>query len=82
MLTKYPALGRATVFGLVLLLSACGGGGGSKGKRGSDEQANGSDSFISRVMSLIGNSSDTAEPIDIKSIEVTSPENTEPALLR
>lgn len=72
------------VFMLALALSGCSGGGGgdsdgaSAGNNSGGQSVN-SDSFLSRVNAIIGNNSDTAEPESIESIEVTTPENREPA---
>ena len=78
MSANISALTKAATFGLVLLLGACGGGGSKN--RSSNQAPN--DSFVSQVLSIIGTTSETAEPVDIKSIELTRPENTQPVSLR
>ena len=64
------------VGGLMLMLSACGGS--SSNDRRADDEASGSDSFISKVSALVDTSPEEqdAEPVD--GITPTTPENTEP----
>lgn len=69
---------------LALVLAGCGSGGGGDSNGTSARPNTGgqsieSDSFLSRVNAIIGNNSETAEPESIESIEVTTPENGEPA---
>lgn len=82
MLNKRFLMQAAAAAALTLTLAGCGGGGdggGSSGSAGAGaDQGPAADSFLSRVAALIGASSDTAEAQDIGSVQVTTPENTEP----
>lgn len=61
---------------VLALLAGCNSGGGGGG---GDNARGNFDSFLSEVNSIIENTSETEEPRDIGSIELTTPENTEPA---
>jgi hypothetical protein len=76
MLSKHSFLSAVPALALALVLAGCGGG-----NRGSHDFAEGDgtpDSFISRVIAIVSSMSETDEPEDIGSIEVTMPEETEP----
>ncbi len=64
---------------VALVVTGCGGGGsGGKGKAAS-LCANNSDTFICEVFKVVNNlTSETADPREIDSIAVTSPEDAEP----
>jgi hypothetical protein len=57
-----------------------GSGGSSGGSGGSGDQQGGSapDAFINRVIAVINNTSETAEPENIDSVTATKPEDAEP----
>ncbi len=64
-----------------LALGACGGGGGGGGRSNSaaSQCAGNSDTFICEVFKVVNNlTSETADPREIDSIAVTSPEDTDP----
>lgn len=84
-------IGNKRIFaaGAVLLatvaLSACGGdsgGGSADGNGGNQASAPGAaDAFFTRVLALIGNSPDNAEPVAVSEIAATTPDDIEPAPL-
>jgi hypothetical protein len=77
---------RILAAGAVLLtavaLAGCGGGGSDDGNNVSQVSNPGaSDAFFTRVLALIGNSADNAEPVAIDDVAVTMPNDIEPAPL-
>lgn len=64
------------------VLTGCGGGGSGGGESATSTQpsstASTADAFVSRVMSIIGSTSDDAKPVPMESITVTKPEDTKP----
>ena len=87
-MSNQPFFKGAAAAALALALAACGDGGttvGSGGAEGAGGGAGGggrsSDSFFSTVNAMISSSSETLEPIEIESISVTSPEDSDPAAL-
>lgn len=86
MTSKLSVLGTAAALGMLLAVSGCGSSDGAPGSTannsgvapGGQPQTSATDAFISRVMAVIGSTSETDEPADIKSITVTTPEDAEP----
>lgn len=87
MSSKMSFLGVAVAFSVATVLAGCGGSDGgvssataanAQPASNTPQQASGADAFISRVLAIIGNTSDTAEPIGIESITVTTPEDAQP----
>lgn len=88
MTSKHSLLSAASAILLALALAGCGGdgdiqasapnSGGSSGSGGSGGGGSSPDAFINRVMAVINNTSDTAEPEDIGLVTATKPENAEP----
>jgi len=66
---------------LTLALAACGSGGDDVAGGGEGGAGGGQDAFFSVVKALVAVNPDTAEPREIDSITVTSPENSEPVNL-
>ncbi|MBJ7313531.1 hypothetical protein ACFOLJ_14995 [Rugamonas sp. CCM 8940] len=74
---------------MAVALSACGGSGGG-GQTGMPPPATDPatpglpvlDAFFAAVQALIGDSSDSAEPVAVDSVTVTMPENGEPTTLK
>lgn len=96
MSSKQSFLGMVSVLCVAGALAGCGGGDGganiasnvnAQPGSGTTPQASGAggsgaaDAFISRVLAILGSSSDTAEPVDIGTITVTTPDNAEPVPL-
>ncbi|HEV2610704.1 MAG TPA: hypothetical protein VGU61_10600 [Noviherbaspirillum sp.] len=73
------------IIGMSAVLAACGGSGGD----GAVANPGGSnpppmstvDAFFTRVMALIGSSSDNTEPVAVDSVSPTTPEDSEPSPL-
>lgn len=64
---------------LLLALAGCGGSDGGDQVSGPGTGSGSSpDAFINRVIAVIDNTSETAEPEDIGSVNPTKPENAEP----
>ena len=89
MSNKRSLLGSATAFCLVFVLVGCSGGDGGMGSGSvktnttsatdNGQQApTAADTFITRILAVINSTLETAEPVDIESITVTSPEDAEP----
>ena len=94
MLIKRFLLSAVSAVILALGIAGCGGGDDDLGSVASNntgasagaESATGSgtgtgqasDTFISRVMQIIGATADNAEPVATDSVTVTNPDNTEP----
>jgi len=69
----------ALMLAATLTLVACGGGGGGGSKKSASKCAGNSDSFICEVYQVVNNlTSETADPREIDTIAVTSPENSDP----
>lgn len=71
---------------LALVITGCGGSGGRdsgnpNARNDTGGQSVDSDSFLGRVNAIIGNNSETAEPGDTESVQETTPETREPALI-
>lgn len=69
---------------LLLALGACGGGGGGSSSGGGDggtttPPVSTADAFFTKVLAMIGISSDSTEPVATDSLAATTPDNTEPA---
>ncbi len=70
---------------LALALGACGGGQTSMTPPTTDPGAPGLpvvDAFFAAVQALIGDSSETAEPVAVDTVAVTMPEDGEPTTLK
>jgi len=89
MSNKRSLLGSATALCLVLGLAGCSGGDGELGSSSvktntTDATENGqqpparADAFITRVLAIVNSTSETAEPVEVESVTVTSPEDAEP----
>lgn len=71
---------------VLLALGGCGGGGGGSSSGGGDggtttPPVSTADAFFTKVLAMIGTSSDSIEPAATDSLVATAPENTEPAAL-
>jgi len=65
-----------------LILAACGGGGSSAsstGAGGNADTGGSTNTFIAYVTSLIGSSSDSAEPAAVESVSTSTPDAEEPS---
>jgi hypothetical protein len=86
MTSKRSFLSSAPAIVLALSLAGCGGGDADmqtsatdfSGPSGTPQSGSSPDAFIDRVMAVISNTSETAEPEDIGSITATKPEDVEP----
>ena len=80
-MTSKRTLQSVSALLLVLVLGACGGSDSDNNQSGNNPgtSAGASDAFFAKVQSVIASSSETAEPIEIDSIAVTTPETVEPA---
>lgn len=94
MLLKRSHFLATTAVVLALAIAGCGGGDGDAGLVASNNTGTGSgagpgaspgpdagqtaDSFINKVLKIIGMTAENTEPLAIEEITVTSPDNTEP----
>jgi hypothetical protein len=82
MLKKRSPILPATALVLALVVAGCNGGGDGDGGDNGGNAGNGSgqtaDTFVAKVMQIIGSSPEDAEPVSIEAETVTQPENTEP----
>lgn len=97
MLIKRSLLLLTSAIGFGLAVAGCGGSAdgvigatnptataqnGAGGTTGSNGQtATALDAFVSRVLALLNDCNDGAEPVNIDDVVATTPENTEPASL-
>ena len=89
MSNKRSLLGSPIALCLALVLAGCSGGDGGMGSSSiktntttatdNGQQApTAADTFVTRILAVINSTSETAEPVEIESLTVTSPEDAEP----
>lgn len=81
MLKRRSPIWATTAVVLALGLAGCGGGGGGSdddNDNAGNDNGQTADTFVARVMQVIGVATEDAEPVAIDAETATQPENTEP----